>query len=194
MVGESQLLRLQQDYGDEARRRGVELKQLLASLADATDQQKLFEINQFFNQFAYVDDATLWREADYWSTPEEFIGMRQGDCEDFVIAKYFALREVGISESKLFLTYVSAVKLNVAHMVLTYFETPNSIPLVLDNYDARILPANQRSDLLPVYSFNARSFFLTDLTAGLGRQLPADQIKNSKWTELLTNLRESPVQ
>jgi hypothetical protein len=95
-----------------------------------------------------------------------------------------------VAESKLFLTYVQATELNVAHMVLTYFETPQSAPLVIDNYDRRILPASERKDLLPVYSFNARSFFLTDGSAGLGTKVPTSKIKNSKWTALLESLQD----
>ncbi|HBE92709.1 MAG TPA: sulfate adenylyltransferase, partial [Gammaproteobacteria bacterium] len=45
-------------------------------------------------------------------------------------------------------------QLDQAHMVLTYYEKPGAIPLVLDNLNGEILPATERTDLLPVYSFN----------------------------------------
>ena len=45
-------------------------------------------------------------------------------------------------------------------MVLIYFEKPRSMPLVLDNYTKRIQPANLRTDLKPVYSFNADGLWL----------------------------------
>lgn len=40
------------------------------------------------------------------------------------------------------------------HMVLAYYPTPGADPLILDNLNPRVLPASQRSDLVPVFSFN----------------------------------------
>lgn len=190
MVNLDMLNRLQKNYGDAAYQRGLALKKLLDDLRIEGEQQQLIVVNQFFNQFKYSEDIQQWKQKDYWATPEEFIGVNTGDCEDYVIAKYFALRALGIAEEKLYLTYVKSTRLNVAHMVLSYFATPKSIPLILDNYDLRILPADQRDDLLPVYSFNAQSLFLTNASAGLGKKLPTEKVKNSKWTELLKNLQE----
>lgn len=55
---------------------------------------------------------------------------------------------------------VKAVKLNQYHMVLAYYETPSAMPLILDNIDGTIKRANQRQDLIPVYSFNASQLWL----------------------------------
>ena len=185
------LERLDQQFSAQARQRGIALNNLLVGLANKDVKQQLIEVNRFFNQFTYKDDIKLWGQKDYWATPEEFIGRNSGDCEDFVIAKYFVLRSLGVSDKQLYLTYVKAVRKNIAHMVLSYFETPKSIPLILDNYNPRILPASKRSDLLPVYSFNAKSLFLTNASAGLGRSLPTDKIKNNKWKALLENIKRS---
>jgi len=190
-VDEAMLLRLNQQYGPQAKKRGLALKSLLYKLTDKSINEKLTEVNRFFNQFEYKDDNKLWKQKDYWATPEEFIGLGAGDCEDFVVAKYFSLRSLGVPDKRLYLTYVKALKQNVAHMVLSYFETPKSIPLILDNYNPRILPANKRRDLLPVYSFNAKSLFLTNSSAGLGRSLPTDKIKNNKWQKLLADMKRS---
>ena len=183
------LSRLKESFGMDAYLRGKELQQLLSSIEHLGDYDKLIAINRHFNGYRYIDDTVHWGERDYWATPLEFIGRAAGDCEDYVIAKYFALRAAGVAEEKLYLTYVHAIKLDVAHMVLTYFQSPESVPLVLDNYDLRILPATDRSDLLPVYSFNARSFFLTDSAAGVGRILPSGRVKNNKWKDLLHDLQ-----
>lgn len=185
------LERLNKNYGEAAQERGKQLNQLLMTIKNKDAQTQLLEVNRFFNRFTHQFDNELWGESDYWATPEEFIGLNKGDCEDYVIAKYFTLRYLGIPDERLYLTYVKALKQNVAHMVLTYFETPESIPLVLDNYDLRILKADKRLDLLPIYSFNAKSLFLTNASAGLGRSLPSDKVKNSKWTKLLSTLNEA---
>ena len=190
-VDTQMLNRLHQQYSEQAKQRGVALNNLLKELANKDVKQQLKEVNRFFNQFTYREDLELWGQKDYWATPEEFIGVNSGDCEDYVVAKYFALRSLGVPDEHLYLTYVKAVRKNVAHMVLSYFESPKSIPLILDNYNPRILSADKRRDLLPVYSFNARSLFLTNASAGLGRSLPTDKIKNNKWQKLLNNMRRS---
>ncbi len=182
------LERLKSEYGEPAFQRGVRLNQLLVELKNKDILTQLTEVNRFFNRATHRFDEEVWGESDYWATPEEFIGLHTGDCEDFVIAKFFTLRHLGIADEHLYLTYVKALKQNVAHMVLSYFDTPQGIPLVLDNYDLRILSADKRSDLLPIYSFNAQSLFLTNASAGLGKSLPTDKVKNSKWTKLLSTL------
>lgn len=188
---EQMLQRLNEQYSIQAKRRGIALNELLSKLSKENINIQLTEVNRFFNQFKYQNDMKLWGQKDYWATPEEFIGVNSGDCEDYVVAKYFALRSLGVPDERLYLTYVKAVRENMAHMVLSYFETPKSIPLILDNYNHRMLPASKRRDLLPVYSFNAKSLFLTNSSAGLGRSLPTDKIKNSKWKKLLENIKRS---
>lgn len=189
-VDDAMLTRLKNDYSERAWRRGKAVNRLISDLKSKSISEKLKQVNRFYNQFQYREDIDHWGQKDYWATPEEFIGTQQGDCEDFVIAKYFSLRKLGVPDDRLYLTYAKHLKLNVAHMVLSYFETPNSAPLILDNYNPAIVEGGKRKDLLPVYSFNAKSLFLTNASAGLGRSLPTDKIKNSKWQKLLTDLRE----
>ena len=190
-VDRSMLGELTNNYGERAHRRGVALNALVERLRDTDTATQLVEVNAFFNQFIYATDPDTWGEEDYWATPVEFLGRQTGDCEDFVIAKYFVLRALGISDESLYLTYVKALKQNIAHMVLTYHEAPGSVPLVLDNYNAKILPASERPDLAPVYSFNADSLFLSNASAGLGQVVPTEKLKNSKWTKLLSKLKRT---
>jgi len=117
-------------------------------------------VNNFFNQLRFTSDIKLWGKNDYWATPIEAMGKGAGDCEDYSIAKYFTLRELGVPDSKMRIMYVKALKLNQAHMVLTYYSKPGAVPLVLDNLNKRILPASRRTDLAPVYSFNGDGLWL----------------------------------
>ena len=190
LVSNDMLNQLKSEYSEQAWRRGLAINKLIEELRDQPIETKLREINRFFNRFEYREDHDHWGEQDYWATPGEFIGTHKGDCEDFVIAKYFALRKLGVPDERLYLTYVKALRLNVAHMVLSYFPTPASVPQILDNYNPQILRADRRKDLLPVYSFNAKSLFLTNSSAGLGKSLPTDKIKNSKWTRLLADIQK----
>jgi hypothetical protein len=85
---------------------------------------------------------------------------REEDCEDYSIAKYYTLMELGVDEKKLRLAYVKAIRYNQFHMVTLYFPTIKSDPLVLDNINGRILPGSKRNDLQPVYSFDAKSIWI----------------------------------
>lgn len=147
-------------YGQGAVKRAQAYARLLSPRAGTTDQQKITLVNNYFNNLTYSVDPRLWGMDDYWANPIEFIGARGGDCEDYSIAKYYTLMELGVEEKKLRLAYVKAVKFNQFHMVTLYFPTPKSDPLVLDNINGRILPGSQRTDLLPVYSFDAKSIWV----------------------------------
>lgn len=111
-------------------------------------------VNSFFNRIPFLSDASHWGAEDYWATPGETVASHGGDCEDYSIAKYFLLKEFGVPVARLRITYVKAVKLNQAHMVLAYYAVPGAEPLILDNLDDRVRPASEREDLVPVYSFN----------------------------------------
>jgi predicted transglutaminase-like cysteine proteinase len=184
----------QKDY--EAKWGKIALKKFLTITKTINDgkalseHDKLDKVNDFFNQnIVYASDMTVWGVEDYWATPMEFVGKGMGDCEDYAIAKYFALLQMGVPMKKLYISYVKSLKYNVAHMVLTYFETPKSMPLVLDNYETKILPADQRMDLIPVYSFNGESLFLAK-KAGLGEAAPQGINANKKWVGVLDKVKE----
>src|SRR5690606_5752403 len=104
-----------------------------------------------------------------------------------VIAKYYSLRQLGVDTAKLRITYVKAVRLNEAHMVLTYFPTPDAVPLVLDNLINIIAPASKRPDLVPVYSFNAEGMWLERLK-GQGI-LMGNPNKLDLWTDLRVRMQ-----
>lgn len=114
----------------------------------------LATVNRYFNREPFLSDIAHWGVEDYWATPAEFVASDGGDCEDFSIAKYYALKELGVPIARLRLTYVKSSKLKQAHMVLAYYPTPKAEPLILDSLDDEVRPASQRPDLVPVYSFN----------------------------------------
>lgn len=177
------LNKIQQKFGVEAVNRIEQWQNLMRTGKNLPEKEKLERVNQFFNQrIEFVDDIYLWGVKDYWATPLEFLSRGAGDCEDYSIAKYFTLKELGVSEKKIRITYVKALKLRQAHMVLTYFETPRSVPLVLDNLIPTIKPATQRKDLLPVYSFNGSGLWLAK-SRGSGKKVGSSSRLNM-WGEL----------
>lgn len=151
---------LEEHYGNRASKRGKAWFKLMRKNSDESTLDNLSKVNQFFNMFRFIDDSKLWGISNYWATPIEFIGVNGGDCEDYSIAKYFTLLELGIPDEKMRITMVKAVQLNQYHMVLAYYETPSAMPLILDNLDGNIKPASERNDLIPIYSFNASQLWL----------------------------------
>ncbi len=126
-----------------------------------SDEQKLSQVNSFINRaIRYDSDKNTWGSNEYWATPAEALTRGQGDCEDYAIAKFFTLTRMGVAGDKLRLTYVKALGRNQAHMVLAYYATPSSEPLLLDSLKPQIKPASQRTDLLPVYAFNNEGIYL----------------------------------
>jgi predicted transglutaminase-like cysteine proteinase len=148
----------------------------------------LVTVNRYFNRVRFLSDREHWGVEDYWATPAEFFASDGGDCEDYSIAKYYALKELGVPIARLRVTYVKSSKLNQAHMVLAYYVTPQAEPLILDNLDDEVRPASQRPDLVPVYSFNDEDVLIT----GRGRAGGPGQIR--MWRELIVRLeRETRI-
>ncbi|WP_369602034.1 transglutaminase-like cysteine peptidase [Hahella sp. SMD15-11] len=159
-LSDSLLNAVTKEYGDKARLRLLYWERLLNLPQTLSDQDKLDKVNRFFNRARFVSDIEHWGRADYWATPVEFLSTNGGDCEDFALAKYFTLRQLGVADEKLRVTYVKALTLNQAHMVLAYYPTPGAEPLILDNLIPEIKPAGERKDLYPIYSFNGSGLWL----------------------------------
>lgn len=187
VVSANELKQAQQDFGPLAVKRLEAWQKLVDESQNLPEMKKLEVVNDFFNEVRFIDDIIHWRKKDYWATPYQMLTTDGGDCEDYSIAKYFTLKALGISEKKLYITYVKAIRLRQAHMVLTYFKTPRSIPLVLDNLNKRILPATKRSDLVPIYSFNGAGLWLAK-ERGKGKSVKGGTSRLTKWNDLLKRL------
>lgn len=165
-------------------------QRILQQSKDMAVADKLKRVNDFFNQhIEFGDDITVWGKDDYWVTPMESLAKGKGDCEDFVIAKYFTLLQLRIPNENLRLIYVKAKlgsasnPLLQAHMVLAYYPSPDAEPLILDNLIGEIRPASRRSDLQPIFSFNNQGVF-----AGVGANAtlgPGGVGRLSRWQDLL---------
>ena len=168
---------------DPGQQRVVEWHALMHEKQGAPEMEKLESVNSFFNKLEFVDDLYHWGKEDYWATPQEMLISNGGDCEDFATAKYFTLRNLEIPDEKMRLTYVKSLRFEQPHMVLSYYRKPSAEPLVLDSLIDAILPASQRTDLLPVYSFNGEGYWLT-------RKQSSDRLGNSDRLSLWQELRQ----
>ncbi len=159
-----------------------------------SERDQLSEVNEFWNSHVRGDeDINIWGKEDYWATPIETLAKGAGDCEDFVIAKYFSLVRSGVEPDKLRFIYVRAriggpsSSTTIAHMVLGYYPTSGAEPLILDNLSSSITTASNRPDLKPVFSFNASGVYVP------GEQpRPAERIGH--WRDLLSRMQKEGFQ
>ena len=181
------LKKVDEKYGAFAKNRFIYMNKTLSQLQEKSELEKLEGINSFFNDVRYGADINIYGKRDYWATPWEFLGRDLGDCEDYVIAKYFALRHLDVDPEKLYFTYVKSTRFKQPHMVLTYFESPGSIPLILDNTNLKIFPATKRQDLIPIYNFNGDTLLRNTAKK---KNMPKT---HKKWDKLIDNIKRNKL-
>lgn len=180
------LNRITEKYGSDASKRLIALSNLVDQSSGLDDSGKIKVVNDFFNRIPYYSDIKHWNEMDYWATPVEKLSTYGGDCEDYALAKYYTLRELGVEEKKLRIMYVKALEWNEAHMVLAYYPKPSLPPMVLDNIKKDIRPANERKDLIPVFSFNANGLYLAK-AQGAGKRVGGPE-KMKLWSNMMKRM------
>ena len=166
----------------------VRLQTMLTKAATLETRAKLSLVNDYFNEHvSFAEDMEVWGQIDYWASPLQTLEKGRGDCEDYAIGKYFSLSAAGVPIEQLRLVYVRAQMLHrsQAHMVLAFYENPQSEPLILDSLVTEIRPASQRQDLSPVYSFNGEG-----LWRGVGTQSTGNSLASlSNWRDILARVR-----
>ena len=168
-------------------------QKLLEENQTRTDLDKLKAVNSFINKnVRFEEDIVIWKQSDYWATPLETLGMGAGDCEDYTIAKYMSLLQLGMPAERLRLIYVKAQiggansHVSQAHMVLGYYAEPTATPLILDSLVSDIEPANKRTDLHPVFSFNSDGLWV-----GNQAQPQVDPTARlSRWRDVLARMKQ----
>jgi len=134
-----------------------EWQQLVASLHGRNAMAQLKFVNSAINRHRYIEDWANWDRADYWETPLQFLD-RSGDCEDFAIAKYLALRAGGMPAENMRIVIVHDSSRQRMHAVLAVYVRGRA--LILDSlYDA-IVEADAIDHYEPIYSINENGWWL----------------------------------
>jgi len=147
--------------------------QFLDGLQAADRWHQLTAVNRELNRRRYVTDPVNWGVEDYWESPGEFLA-RDGDCEDFAIAKFLSLRRLGWPAGSLRLAAVRDVRLNVGHAVLVAFLDGHT--WMLDNQIEEVTDTERVRDYLPVFSIDEQSWW---------RHRPRDGIRDGEKTASL---------
>jgi predicted transglutaminase-like cysteine proteinase len=185
----------QSRYGAKATQMVQSWNEMMQAAQSMNEQDKVKRVNEFFNRkVQFGEDQATWGENDYWATPLEFMGRGVGDCEDFAITKYFALRSLSVPNDRLRITYVKAriggprSDVTQAHMILGYYEDPAGEPLILDNLITELRPASRRTDLMPVFSFNSEGLW-TGSGAAEKKDSAGSTAKLSRWRDLIARMQ-----
>jgi predicted transglutaminase-like cysteine proteinase len=118
---------------------------------DASIAVQVREVNKCFNQWPYKTDMNVWGLEDYWATPREFIE-KSGDCEDYAISKYYALRDLGVPADRLRIAAVKDTIRNMGHAVLIVYM--NDDAYILDNLTNLVLSHKKLTHYAPQYTVN----------------------------------------
>lgn len=95
------------------------LLQLVELGRQRAGRARLGEINRAVNlSIRAASDWSQYGVDDFWSAPLATIEKGAGDCEDYAILKYLALREAGISPDDLRLLIVSYPRRRTIHAIL----------------------------------------------------------------------------
>jgi predicted transglutaminase-like cysteine proteinase len=128
---------------------------LIDTVKSKSGRARLEEANRAVNAaIRYVSDYAQFGEADRWSAPLATFATAKGDCEDYAIAKYVALREAGFPEGELRLVLVRDRAVRQDHAVLAArFEDRW---LILDNRRSDLLADSDVSSFTPLFAINHR--------------------------------------
>jgi predicted transglutaminase-like cysteine proteinase len=129
----------------------------IARLRGLDRMSQIAEVNRELNRHPYILDPANWGIADYWETPFQFL-RRSGDCEDYAIAKYMALRALEVPKEALRIVVLQDLNLRLAHAVLVVYVDGRA--LVLDNQIASVVPADSIHHYRPIYAVNEDGWWL----------------------------------
>lgn len=115
------------------------------------------EVNALVNARKYIIDSKNWGQSDYWATPVEFLRYG-GDCEDFAIAKYTALRALGVPENRLRVAIVHDNIKDIPHAVLVIYAEDGAY--ILDNQTERMKSVDDVDRYRPIFSINRNAWWL----------------------------------
>ncbi len=118
---------------------------------------QLDAVNRYMNEHRYIIDPRNWGVEDYWATPLQFFD-RDGDCEDYAIAKFMSLRALGWPSERMRIVVLNDMNLRAQHAVLAVAVQGQAY--VLDNQSPVVMAAERIRHYRPVYSVNELAWWL----------------------------------
>lgn len=114
-------------------------------------------VNEVVNRIPYIADSKIYGQSDFWATPVEFM-KNGGDCEDFAIAKYVALRTLGVPEERMRILILQDLQKNIPHAILIVYTDSGAV--LLDNQIKSVTSVDRVSHYKPIFSINRQGWWL----------------------------------
>jgi predicted transglutaminase-like cysteine proteinase len=160
---------------------------LIEAVKSKAGRARLDEANRAVNAaIRYVSDDAQHGEADRWSAPLATFATAKGDCEDYAIAKYVALREAGFPQGELRVILVRDRAVRQDHAVLA--ARLDGHWLILDNRRSELMEDMDATSLTPLFAINHRGVQLfaapyakRPLLAGEVQAVPAAASNSWEW-------------
>jgi predicted transglutaminase-like cysteine proteinase len=128
-----------------------EWTQLVAQLSALPLRDKVIRANAVLNAVPYVLTARNWGRPMYWEAPLEFLAYG-GQCQDYAIAKYVALRQAGVPADQMRIVVLRATDRGEDHAVLVV--DVDGEAMMLDNMHTGVVPTAAEASYRPYYSIN----------------------------------------
>jgi predicted transglutaminase-like cysteine proteinase len=103
------------------KQRLAQWQKLAAKMPGLSPEDALRHINGFFNGWPSIKDIDAYGKEEYWATPEEFVRSNGGDCEDYAVIKYMALRNFGVPAENMWMLLVYDKGRATYHAVLAVY-------------------------------------------------------------------------
>ncbi|RMG29778.1 MAG: hypothetical protein D6721_05225 [Gammaproteobacteria bacterium] len=129
----------------------------LAGLRGRPLMDQLRAVNRFANRLPYVLDLDNYGVEDYWAVVHEFLD-RGGDCEDYVITKFFSLKWLGVPAEHLRVVILQDTNLHAPHAVLAV--DVGRTHYILDNQIDQVVTDERIVHYVPVYSINELGWWM----------------------------------
>ena len=129
---------------------------IIAAGAKEKGRARIGVINRAINlAIRPMSDLAQWGVIDRWSAPLDTFTTGRGDCEDYAIAKYVALREAGIAEADVRLVILRDLATKQDHAVVSVRLDDSASGgggwIVLDNRWLTLVEDNEMPRIAPMF-------------------------------------------
>lgn len=136
---------------------GTHWRTVIEKTASLDPMIRMRLVNDFVNAVPYVEDRDNYGMPDYWAETATFFALG-GDCEDYAIAKYKLLQQLGFHPDRLRVVLLIDQARRRQHAVLAVAEGGEG--WILDSAQPRILPHGSVRDYRPTVSVGGRRLFV----------------------------------
>ncbi|MGJ8573105.1 MAG: transglutaminase-like cysteine peptidase [Hoeflea sp.] len=135
------------------------------TLKGASLSQQLRHVSASVNAMvAYKTDEQNHGRLDQWSTPNETLGRRSGDCEDYAILKMALLARLGIPVTAMEIVVVKDTDRRLFHAVLAVAFEDRS--LILDNMTDTVEADKAKRSYAPLFSLSGKANYVFGYKGG----------------------------